>query len=266
MPDKPDILLIGHLCHDVIPAGFKAGGAVAYGAVVARQLGCKVRVLTSHGPDFSFSELFSFAELKVVPASETTCFENIYTDQGRIQFLRSRAAELKPSALPRHWPEPDIALLAPIANEVDFSFVDRFQGSQLCICPQGWFRKWDEEGRVSAKEPGPGNWPEKAEVISMSDEDLAGKPALETALRQRAKRLIITHGGNGAELITNGSAEHFPAKPARPVDSTGAGDVFATAFAIRLWQCGDERKAMDFALTIAARSVEFSDLGNLKVV
>ncbi|MAT54858.1 MAG: hypothetical protein CMN32_10300 [Saprospirales bacterium] len=266
MPDKPNMLLIGHLCHDVIPGGYKAGGAAAYGAMVAHQLGCRVHILTSHGPDFRFSGLFSFAKVQVVPAPATTCFENIYTEEGRVQFLRSRAAALKAEALPRHWPMPDIVVIGPIADEVDFKFVDCFQETLLCVCPQGWFRQWDEQGRVSPKSISLKNWPEKAEVLSVSDEDLAGKEAVESELRQRAKRLLITHGADGAELIMNGNTRHFAAKPARLVESTGAGDVFATAFAIRLWQCGDEAEAMDFALTIAAKSVEFASLEELKVV
>ena len=265
MSDKPNILLIGHLCHDVVPGGFKVGGAVAYGAVVARQMGCKVHILTSYGPDFQFAAMFSFAGIEVVPSSATTCFQNIYTGNRRLQFLRGRAADLKPRHLPATWPAPDVVVLAPIADEVAFSFTDCFENALLAVCPQGWYRQWDASGRVFPKEVSLESWPEKADVISLSDEDLAGKEQVEAALRLQTKRLVITQGEHGAKLIMKGRSEHFPAKDARLVDSTGAGDVFATAFVIRLWQCGDEKKAMDFALSAAAKSVECADLKDLRI-
>lgn len=266
MPVKPKILLIGHLCHDVIPEGIKAGGAVAYAAVVAAQLDCEVHILTSFGPDYRFSHLFSFAEMEVVRATATTCFENIDTRHGRVQRLHSRAADLNPEALPKSWPAPDIVLLGPIANEVSISFLDCFQNSLVCACPQGWFRQWDATGRVFPKEISLNHWPEKADVISLSEEDLAGNDRMLSQLRQRAKRLLITHGKAGADLIIAGRSIRFPAKAAKVVDSTGAGDVFAASFVIRLWQCGNEHEAMEFALLAAAKSVEFADIRDMRIV
>jgi len=46
-----------------------------------------------------------------------------------------------------------------------------------------------------------------------------------------------------------------PPRPARLVDPTGAGDVFAAAFFIRLSQTRDPWEAARFATQVAARSV-----------
>lgn len=265
MRTNPNILIVGHLCHDVTPYGFKPGGAAAYAAVVAHQLQAKVFLLTSFGSDYEFENQFSFADELVVSAEATTCFENIYGESGRTQIIRNRASQLLPSYLPTYWPMPDIVILGPIADEVDWKFVDCFQNTLLTVCPQGWFRQWDALGRVFPKVPDLDYWPEKAEIISLSDEDVCGKQQLEEQLRKRAKRLIITQGAHGADLVMGGSTKHFPAVKAELVDSTGAGDVFATAFSIRFWQCRNEMDAMKFAMKCAGKSIAFEHLSQLNI-
>ncbi len=259
------VLLVGHLCHDVVPGGFSPGGTVAFAATVAHQLGCLVHIITSFGPDYAYASLFDYAEMHVVPAKSTTCFENIYTPSGRVQFLKARAAEIMPSHWPEEWPEPDVVLLGPIADEVSRDWLDCFPMAFKCVCPQGWFRQWDDAGRVRPKRIPMDGWPSKADVVVISDEDLAGDRVSQTALRKQARRLIITHGERGATLVTGGKEAHFPAVEARLVNATGAGDVFATSFAIRFRQCGDERQAMAFAMRVAAKSVEYADLREFQI-
>jgi sugar/nucleoside kinase (ribokinase family) len=69
--------------------------------------------------------------------------------------------------------------------------------------------------------------------------------------------VAVTHGAQGADLYLNGQQrETFSGYPAREVDPTGAGDVFAAAFLLRLHESGDPRAAVDFANRVAALSVE----------
>lgn len=68
--------------------------------------------------------------------------------------------------------------------------------------------------------------------------------------------LVVTRGAGGADLWQGAHHEHFPAFPAREVDPTGAGDVFAAAFLCRWHDTGDPRQAVIFAHRTAAFAVE----------
>ena len=45
----PDYLFIGHIAHDITPAGPQLGGTVSYGAHTAAAFGLRVGILTSTG-------------------------------------------------------------------------------------------------------------------------------------------------------------------------------------------------------------------------
>jgi sugar/nucleoside kinase (ribokinase family) len=53
-----------------------------------------------------------------------------------------------------------------------------------------------------------------------------------------------------------GESFPVPARPTEQVDPTGAGDVFATAFLIRMFETGDPVVAVRFANIVASMSVE----------
>jgi sugar/nucleoside kinase (ribokinase family) len=68
--------------------------------------------------------------------------------------------------------------------------------------------------------------------------------------------IAFTRGYNGADICVRGNWRHIDAFPANVVDPTGAGDVFAAAFLIRMWESGDVWKATRFASCAASFSVE----------
>ncbi len=68
--------------------------------------------------------------------------------------------------------------------------------------------------------------------------------------------LIVTKGSQGARLHTEGRWHTIPPFPAQEVDPTGAGDVFAAAFALMLLQTSDPVKSATFASCVASYSVE----------
>jgi hypothetical protein len=66
----------------------------------------------------------------------------------------------------------------------------------------------------------------------------------------------ITRGKRGATLFVNGDSYHVEADAATEVDSTGAGDVFATTLLIEYQRFGDAWDAAAVAACAAAASVE----------
>ena len=79
-----------------------------------------------------------------------------------------------------------------------------------------------------------------------------------------AKVLVITEGARGCTVFVRGQrARYVPAPLVTEVDPTGAGDVFAAAFFIRLRETQSPYRAAQFANGIAANSVTRAGLAGV---
>lgn len=252
-----DYLAIGHVSLDVTPAGLILGGTVSYAGRVAQALGCRTAILSSVGADFDVAGALPELTVAVVPAGQTTVFENSYTPAGRQQILHSRATYLTPAHLPVGWDSATIVHLAPIANELSLDWVNGFSNSLIGLTPQGWLRRWDDTGRVYSVA-----WPEAPQILPfvaaviVSEEDLSDQQNQLSFYCQLAKLLVLTQGPAGCTLFFQGESYQIPAPTVNEVEPTGAGDVFAAAFLCRLHQtAGNPWEAARYANEMAAQSV-----------
>jgi sugar/nucleoside kinase (ribokinase family) len=118
-------------------------------------------------------------------------------------------------------------------------------------------RYWDTHGLVSL-----GDWrgasqilPRlRAAVVSIVDVEDDWTKAKEWAALTPI--LVVTQDKHGCTVLHRGEAVSIPPRPARIVDPTGAGDVFAAAFFIRLFETGDWRHSAYFANVTASMSIE----------
>ena len=247
----------------MIPAGFAPGGAAYFAGLLSHHLGQPTNILTAWGNDFQFAPQFEGIDLHVVPSPETTVFENIYQPDGhRIQYLHSRATQLYPKDLPSNWQAPKTALFGPICDEVSFEFLDFFasQNTITCACPQGWMRQWDDGHRVSPKPIADWSVLAKADVISMSEADVAGDWGLIAHIASLANILLVTQGANGVVVFEKGKPRRqFPARQVVEVNPTGAGDVFAASFLLHFSETGDVANAVDWAQGVAGEHVAHSN-------
>ena len=85
------------------------------------------------------------------------------------------------------------------------------------------------------------------------DTDLADTTAQLAA--QGFTDVIVTLGERGAAFASSGHFRAFSAPPARAIDTTGAGDTFAAAFAVATSEGADAVAAIAFAQCAAAISV-----------
>lgn len=255
-PGSPDILLIGHACHDKTSNGFTLGGAVSYAGRFARGIGLKTAMLTSYGDDFLFSDHFQSIDCQVVPSRETTIFENIYHNGERTQFLHAKATDLAPEHLPEAWKKAKIVLLCPIADEVSPGFLDGFDNTFICVCPQGWMRLRGEGNRILPKQLSFWNRLLETNLICMSEHDVARDWDFINQLGKKAKLLAVTQGEEGATLFEMGEKSFFPAFPVVEKNPTGAGDVFAVAFSWRFFVTGNAKEAAIYAHAAASLCVE----------
>jgi sugar/nucleoside kinase (ribokinase family) len=274
----PAFLTIGHVTRDLLPGqGFALGGTVTFAALTASRLGLAAALVTC-ADEGLLAQLPAFlpgVALAARPAPLTTTFENSYLHGFRTQYLRERAPLLAVTDIPPAWLSAPLLLLAPLAQEITLELVralERPAGSLLAATPQGWLRRWDEDGRV---------WPtpwEQAEellplldVLILSHDDLlpfAGNrrdvaDAMLTEWSLRVPLLIATDGRAGATLFEQGKSRRFPAYPAREVDPTGAGDVFAAAFLTYFYQHRDPYEAVNFANCVASLSVEHPGISGI---
>jgi sugar/nucleoside kinase (ribokinase family) len=250
-----DYLVIGHVAHDLTPQGPRLGGTAAYSALTAQALGLRVGIVTASGPETSLAPL---GNIPVVSqeSPNSTIFENIYTEHGRIQYLRGQATRINFNNVPEVWRRTLIIHLGPIANEMDAFLPEGFSAGLLGLTPQGWMRQWDSECRVSL-----GEWKTadfsmaRASAVVISREDVNGNDELIEHMAHQTRVLVVTESAAGAVLYWNGDRRRFRAPNIKEVDATGAGDIFAAAFFIRLGTTRDPWEATRFATQLASYSV-----------
>lgn len=252
-----DYLVVGHLTRDLTPKGPRLGGTATFSALTARAMGLRVGVLTACEDCLTTSDLEREGIRVVgVRSDVTTTFENISTPTGRVQILHGVASTIDLSMVPDAWRSTPIVHLGPVAREIDPNLTRAFTSSFVGLTPQGWMRGWDAEGRVTFSE-----WPEcsfvmqsaSAAVISIhdvhSDEDIIADMASSIRV------LAVTEGPSGSRLYWNGDLRHFQPPKVTEIDPTGAGDIFAAAFFIRLNSTRDPWEAARFATNLASYSV-----------
>ena len=250
-----DYLVVGHVAHDLTPEGPRLGGTVAYSALTVRALGYRVGIVTASGPETPL-DILNGIPIFSIESPRSTTYENIYTSQGRIQYVRAQATRIDLNAVPEVWKKSSIVHLGPIANEVDSVLPKDFSPALVGLTPQGWMRQWDAEGRVS-----PTQWKDsesslgQAGAVVLSREDVGGDDELIEHMAGQTKILAVTEASAGCVLYWHGDRRRFHAPKVEEVDATGAGDVFAAAFFTRLFSTRDPWEAARFATVIASHSV-----------
>ncbi|HEX2698345.1 MAG TPA: PfkB family carbohydrate kinase, partial [Anaerolineales bacterium] len=250
-----DYLAIGHVTEDLTPGGTRLGGTVTFAALTARALGLRAGILTAASEQTSLKALQGIAIINV-PSERNTTFENIYMDGKRRQILHHQAAPISFESVPEAWRTSPVIHLGPVAQEVNPHLPKYFAASLIGLTPQGWMRTWNDAGEVI-----PCKWESaetllpQASAVVISRADVGGDEELIEAMAHETSILVVTEGSAGSVLYWNGDRRRFRAPKMEEVDATGAGDIFAAAFFIRLFRTRDPWEACRFATQLAARSV-----------
>jgi sugar/nucleoside kinase (ribokinase family) len=264
VPLEPvDYLVIGHVTHDLTPSGPRLGGTAAYSALTARALGFRVGVVTASSPETDLGALRDVPVVSV-PSPQSTTFENIYFKNGRRQVLHHRAAPLLFDNVPDAWRRTTIIHIGPVAQEVDAVLPDSFSPALFGLTPQGWMRAWDESGHVRQTD-----WESAEQALSqagavvLSIEDVAGDEEQIEFMAAHTRILAVTEAAAGSRLYWHGDQRRFRAPARYETDATGAGDIFAAAFFIRLLTTQDPWEAARFATHLSAHSVTRKGLAGI---
>tara|TARA_B110000014_G_scaffold262548_1_gene256775 strand:+ start:786 stop:1652 length:867 start_codon:yes stop_codon:yes gene_type:complete len=253
-----DYLMLGSITRDVSASGkYSLGGTASYSGLMANTLGSRVGIVSSMSADLNLLPLEKNGILVARQHSDvTTEYQNIYTDAGRVQYLRKRASSLTFDSVPARWLTAPIVHIGPLANDIDQSIIHQFSDAFVGITLQGWLRKWDYDGRIIRSA-----FPKLTEVISKADaivlsiEDVDGDWDYIERCAAVSKVLVITESDKGATVFGGGKRHQFQAPNVVMKDSTGAGDIFASVFFVLYYRTEDYRLAARLAVKIASDSV-----------
>lgn len=246
-----DYLLIGHATADLVGEGRTLGGTVTYATPVAHAMGCRVGIVTSAASNEPlFEKIRPYATLAVYAADHTTTFRNVYHEGGRTQYIYGLANGLDYDLLPVGWLDAPLVHLAPLVNEVPPEIVHRFRDQTVLLTPQGYMRRWGDDGQVHFKRWFDEDVLRAVDILVLSQQDIADAPELEQEYAQVVKWLFVTDGENGGAYYHRGERFTYDPYPVEEQDPTGAGDVFAGALLASLPLAQQDMHA---AVRIAAR-------------
>jgi sugar/nucleoside kinase (ribokinase family) len=250
-----DFLALGHVVKDITAGGWRLGGSVAYASVQAHRLGLRTAAVTSCSPDMSPAEIMPHTQWHVLPDEQTTTFDNSYQAGVRRQAILETAHQIGVAQIPSSWRSTPIVLLAPVFWDLDVRTGSVFPPESLVgLGAQGWLRQF-EGGRVRPL-PFETDAPWLiGDVAFVSEEDLE-EPERAAEWLKYVPMVVLTRGPRGATVFDDAGRHDFPAFPAREVDPTGAGDVYATAFLIRFKETSDRDESARFAAAAASLVVQ----------
>ena len=143
-----------------------------------------------------------------------------------------------------------------MSNEVNPQLVHHFGDSFIGLTPQGWMRRWDEDGVVYYADWEPIlDTLSRADAVVVSIEDLQGDETIVADLAKQCRILAVTRGPRGASVYVKEESASISAVEVSEVDSTGSGDIFAAAFFVLLQELVDPFQACHLATAIASKSV-----------
>jgi len=186
-----DYLIIGHVTRDLDEASSRPGGTAAYAARTARELDCRVGVVTSAADDLDLRAALGSVRIARRLALHSTTFENIYADDGRQQVLHAAARRLGLESVPVGW-RARLVHIAPVVHECAPGLVHGFPGAFIGVTPQGWMRTWDDAGHIHRR-----RWDEASlilphvDAVVFSHEDVGGDEQLVREYAQQTRCLAL---------------------------------------------------------------------------
>lgn|GEM_PF-1938484 len=238
------VLVVGPVTWDVFDDRRVAGGAVSYVARLCDALDLEARLLVLGGKDADLSALAGH-EVRRVDA-DTLTYRHASRDLGgkdrRVLRLEQACGRtLRTGDAPPDWPEPATLILAPLMPEdVDvLDFIDEHPTSEVALLAQGLQRAVAPDGEQTVMHRAQPSSvlldalrPNVSVFLSREEVELWPVGALEH-LAARCARVVVTDGARGATVLDRTGARTVaavPLEPAAVADTTGAGDVFASAF------------------------------------
>jgi sugar/nucleoside kinase (ribokinase family) len=250
----PAVVVVGAAARDLVdddPRGWRLGGGVSYSALVTARLGLPtaalvgVDALAARAPELDLLRQAG-VDVRLVELEHGPVFVNIERPEGRHQLCEDRSDPVPVDAVPAEWRATRGWILAPVAAELPADWASLpARDAFVAVGWQGLLRELVPGEPTHHVAPRPDPIVRRADLIGLSRDDIARETELADLYRllHRGASLAVTQGDRGG-LIVHGAhpshgdpaagleLRHYPAvKSHRPVDPTGAGDVFLAALA-----------------------------------
>jgi len=266
-----EMLIVGGLTIDRFTDGSLApGGSVLHAGLATRAEDARLTTLTVAGDEPAardgLARLRELGALAHQRAPRTTFYRHDERDGVRVLVLEARAEPIQPAGL-AGLARPDVALVAPIADEVTPSLVDalcaQLGPGRVVLLIQGWLRRLveDEEVRALALDTLAADQLRviaAADAIVVSTEDLVEAPgdafaqAAELRLRAGSKPIVVVTLGTEGYLLDDPTRDRVvasvPRRVVTGVSAVGAGDTFGAALAVNLARGASPIAAADAAI------------------
>ena len=153
MYNSPDFISLGLLSFDINDYGDgtylkNPGGAVAYSSKLASDHQMNPGIVTSCGKDYDIEILLPDTKTIIYPSENTTTFMNTYNLEERNQALLLHSNKIPQQIIPKEWKKPKIFFAGPVLHEIPKDSINWFQADFSYIVPQGWFRRWSDDGII----------------------------------------------------------------------------------------------------------------------
>ena len=255
--------MIGPVTWDQIDGKRRAGGAVCFAARTAEAFGTPIQIVALAGPDADLDALAE-QDVVIVEVASTLVMDHVVDAADRsIRVPITSQRRIEPADVPASWGGCSDLVLAPLLpDELDApAIVEAIEPERLWVLAQGMQRVRTEDGAITFLDRPAEVLDELAgpatSVFLSDDETDAWKPEALEHLAAGCARVIVTSGGAGAIVLLPDQTREIAAVRADPVDTTGAGDVFATAFILALdGAAPDEAAAGRLAAGFAAAAIE----------
>jgi len=248
-----DLVTVGHFSIDLIKTReephpqLTLGGPPVFVSLAAKKMGVKVSVISNVGDDFPseycewlINEGIDLSMLRRVRNASTTKYELIYSGKDERQLiLKARAPPIELEEIPESL-SSEVIHISPIAGEVSYEVMERLRrhSGLLSLDPQGFLRRFDEDGRVHLEGFEDPRILSEIDILKASKKEIevaTGESELTRAIRHMHEGgvnvVIVTRGRQSTILSLDGRIYRIPTvKPKVVVDTTGAGDVFIGAF------------------------------------
>jgi len=244
------------------------GGSAYFCAKTLENLGIIPTIVARYGKDFPKKYLAKsiFYPLKASD-DKTLFFRNLYTKNGnRYQWIKNQqyAEPIPMEEIPQDIIQnKEIIIVAPLINNITSKQINRiccyYSDRIKILLPQGLYRKVTKGGSILHQ-----NWSQAEEIIPLfdiiifSNKDYYKANKLAKNWSRKGAVVIVTKSGQGCNVYQRGQIFLIKARQViKIVNLSGAGDIFAAAFAYDYYK---SRKAIDsaiFANAVSAYSLRF---------